>query len=126
IPIAYQLGKLPTPDLTAGERNVLGVYVAHSDPRTDPAYAGRDAYPSARTIAEILDRSGKPSEELDTAPVKRARARLVELGYLISAGENIPIIDGRPRPDKATPRFTVAIPERGDRGITPDSTSGVR
>ena len=115
LPLLYQLAKTATPDLTALEREVLGVYLAHAG-----LHDGRGAYPSAQTIADTLEHVAlvgrRPNRQRvglrkpDTRAVRRARSRLDDLGYLVADGAWItPTIDGVARGDKATPSFTVRI-----------------
>jgi hypothetical protein len=115
LPLLYQLAKTATPDLTAFEREVLGVYLAHAG-----LHDGRGAYPSAQTIADTLEHVAlvgrRPNQKVvvsrkpDARAVRRARSRLVDLGHLEADGAWItPTIDGVARGDKATPSFTVRI-----------------
>ena len=135
LPLLYRLGKTPTPDLTPFERAVLGVYLAHAG-----LHDGGSSYPSGAAVARILAyRDGRETRSYSTRHVRRARARLVVLGYLTPNGYAVPTIDGVERTDKATRRFTARIasggtppsplddehePEREDTPVLPDAASG--
>ena len=111
LPLLYRFGKKPTADLTPFERAVLGVYLAHGG-----LHDGGSSYPSGAAVARILGyRDGRETRSYSTRHVRRARARLVVLGYLTPNGYAVPTIDGVERTDKATRRFTARIA----RGRTP-------
>jgi hypothetical protein len=91
------MARTPTPALSIAERAQWLEYGAHADIST-----GDNARPSAKTIAKLVGCTPRI--------ISPGRTKLVALGYLVVDGEHVPTLGGRPRPDRAVPRFSVRIP----------------